>query len=121
MRWSFTLNDNYTFFCISILFIISFYILQSKASKHQFVLIKFGIRFVVLRDIKTVTAYETHLVEILAPRELGFTDDVQVLVEDDDGELTSRWSVERRFVLFKFIREFCYTIIDIRYLSYMML
>jgi hypothetical protein len=51
-------------------------------------LVEIGIRPIVLGDIKSVPANETHLVEILVARELGFTDDVQVFVEDDDGEFT---------------------------------
>ena len=97
MRWSFTLSDNYTFFCISILFIIPFYILQFEASEHQLVFIKFGIGKVVLRDIKTVTAYETHFVEVLVSRELGFTDDVEILIEHYDRKLTGfGWNRETR-------------------------
>ena len=88
MRWSFTLNDNYTFFCISILFIISFYILQFEASEYQLVFIKFGIGKVVLRDIQTVTAYETHFVEILVTGELGFADDIEILIKNYDRKLT---------------------------------
>ena len=100
MRWSFTLNDNYTFFCISILFIISFYILQFEASEYQLVFIKFWIGQVVFRDIKPITTYETHLVEILVPWELGFTDDSEILIQNDNGEFTGSRS---KFIVWVFI------------------
>ena len=51
-------------------------------------LVKIGIRPIVLGDIKSVPANETHLVEIFVARELGLTDDVQILIEDDDGKFT---------------------------------
>ena len=49
-------------------------------------LVEIGIRPIVLGDIKSVPANETHLVEIFVAGKLGLTNDVQVLVENDDGE-----------------------------------
>ena len=76
-------------------FLLFLYILQLEASKHQLVFIKFRIGFIILGDIKSVTAYKAHLIKILISRELSFADDVQILIEDDDGEFTSFWGAER--------------------------
>ena len=50
--------------------------------------VEIGIRPIVFGYIKSVPANETHLVEIFVARELGLTDDVQILIENDDGEFT---------------------------------
>ena len=103
-------------FCLFLIFlfrILLLYVLQLEASEHQLVFIKLGIGKIVLGDIKPVTANETPLVEVFVAGELGFADDIEVLVEDDNGELTPFKVIKRGFVCLEFIREFSYPIIHI--------